>query len=146
MKKKRGRVRSRPRFLFELRERSAVAAATRVRRAAHRAVVAIRLASRAVFASGASVAATLLPAARFAALATDLGHVLAILADGHTALATGGASLVRRKFVSSALLMGSTTTFAGDLALLLGIHRGEPAVASALAFGVIRHPADLQRY
>jgi hypothetical protein len=47
--------------------------------------------------------------------------------------------------VSSALLMGSTTTFAGDLALLVGVHRGETAVAPALAFGVIRHPVDLQR-
>src|SRR6185312_9893727 len=104
MNKKRGRVRTRPRFHFEVRERSAVVAV-------HRSVISVRLAGRAVFASSASVAAALLAATSFAALATDLGHVLAILADGHSALATGGASLVRRKFVSSALLVGSTTTF-----------------------------------
>ena len=36
--------------------------------------------------------------------------------------------------VGRAFLMSHSTAFAGDLALLLGIHRGKTAVASALTF------------
>ena len=48
--------------------------------------------------------------------------------------------------MSGALLGCGASALAGDLALLVGIHCGETAVASARAFRVVRHPADLQRY
>ncbi len=48
--------------------------------------------------------------------------------------------------MSSALLVRGASAFAGDLALLVGVHRGKTAVAPARTFRVVRHPADLQRY
>jgi len=116
-----------------------------IRRSERRAVISVRI-GRATLASRAAVAATLLATTSFAALAPDLGHVLAILAHRNSTLATSGASFVRRKFMSGSLLMRGTTALAGDLALLVGIHRGKSAIASALAIGVVRHPADLLRH
>lgn len=62
----------------------------------------------------------------FATLAPDPGHVIAVAADGLTAFTSSVAGFVRRKLVSRTFLVGRPTTLACDLALFFLIHRGKP--------------------
>src|SRR5438067_11579263 len=68
-----------------------------------------------------------------AALAADLRHVLPIFAHDFAALATRLAGLFWREFVRGTLVLRGLATLAGDLALLLFIHRGEAP------FALVRH-------
>jgi hypothetical protein len=88
----------------------------------------------------------------FAAFATDLGHVFAILADAFTtfspdfshvfailaddfpALFSGLSRFVRREFVSRALLMGGSTSLAGNGSLLVPLHCRKAALRCRFAF------------
>jgi len=62
-----------------------------------------------------------------AALATDLGHVFAVLAHSLATPTTGLSGLVTVEFMSIAALVRGAASFAGDLALLFGIHCSEAA-------------------
>jgi len=64
---------------------------------------------------------------RFAAFATDAGHVHSIAAHCLAPLTTRFSSLLRRKLVSSTLDVGCFSPLAGDLSLPLLRHRGETA-------------------
>jgi hypothetical protein len=62
---------------------------------------------------------------RLTALATDLGHVLAIPANGLSPSSTGLRRFFAVEFMSGPTLVRCPTSFAGNLALLLGIHAGK---------------------
>src|SRR5579884_1844077 len=92
------------------------------------------LAARALAAAVAPLAADLghvvaVGADGLAAFPADVGHVVAVLADRLAALAAGRAGLVGGEAVGHAAGVGSGATEAGDLALLLGAHGGEAAPA-----------------
>src|SRR5919198_1297536 len=72
-------------------------------------------------------------AACFAALAPDLGHVVAVAAHHLATLAARLARLLGGELVRGALLMGGAAALTGDIALLLIIHGGEAAVAPSLS-------------
>jgi len=63
----------------------------------------------------------------FPALAADLGHVLAICANGFTTLMPGLTCFFRVEFVCVTTRMGRQAAPAGDLGALLGIQSGETA-------------------
>jgi hypothetical protein len=73
--------------------------------------------------------------ARFATLATDLRHVLTILADRFAALATGFAGFFRIELVGVSALVSRFTALAGDLSLLVFVHRSK----TAFIFVVVCH-------
>ena len=73
-------------------------------------------------------AAARLPA-RFAAATADRRHVLAVPAHCHAALAAGFARFAGIEFVRRALGVRRLATLAGDLLLLVAIHRREAAIA-----------------
>src|SRR5262249_18574779 len=66
-----------------------------------------------------------------AALAADLGHVLAVLADDLAPLPAGLPRLVPRELMGSALLVGGLAALAGDLPLLVLVHRREAPMFGA---------------
>src|SRR5205085_3621489 len=61
-------------------------------------------------------------AGRFATLASDLRHVLAIAADGFAALAPGLACFLRVELVRGAFLMRRTAALRSDFPLLVIVH------------------------
>jgi len=65
---------------------------------------------------------------RSATFAADFCHVLAVSANRLTSLPTGLGGLFLVELVGSAALMGGPPAFAGDLALLPGVHRCEPTL------------------
>src|SRR3954453_13071077 len=65
------------------------------------------------------------PADRLTSLTADAGHVLTVLADRLAALAPGLARFVRCELVRRAFLVCRMPPLAGDLALPVGLHRGE---------------------
>jgi hypothetical protein len=69
----------------------------------------------------------------FSALAADIGHVGAVAAYDFAAFLAGPARFFRIEFVRRAFLMGSLTALAGDLTLLVLVHRSETALGR-LAF------------
>src|SRR2546429_3539860 len=73
--------------------------------------------------------------ARFATATTDGRHVVAIAADGNTALAARVARFRRIELVRRTFGMRRLATLAGDLALLRSIHRSESTVAPCACAG-----------
>lgn len=63
----------------------------------------------------------------------DRGHMLAILADCFTTLATRYASLIRAELVCIAGCVGGAPPFRRDRALFVLVHRGKTTVAGASA-------------
>src|SRR5258708_27281822 len=78
-----------------------------------------------LFIFGTATATT--PERLFAAFTPNLGHVLAVLADGFATFATRFARFVCVEFVRGAFGVGSAPTFTGDFTLFGLIHRGKPA-------------------
>src|SRR4051794_7947435 len=73
-----------------------------------------------------------IPAGFLAALAANLGHVFTILADRFAALATGFTGFLRIKLMSSTLFVSCFATLAGNLALLVFVHRREATLTVTL--------------
>jgi hypothetical protein len=63
--------------------------------------------------------------ASLASEAADLCHVLSVFAYCNSTFATGLSSLLGCKLVCISAFMCHFATFAGDLALLLGVHSGK---------------------
>src|SRR5690606_32138569 len=63
----------------------------------------------------------------------DLGHMLPITAHGAAPALTGVAGFGAIEFMRVAALMGGATALAGDLSLLVLIHRSKAAIPSATA-------------
>jgi hypothetical protein len=84
-------------------------------------------------------------AARLAAGAPNGCHVSAVSANDLAALAAGDSRFVGAELVGTALRVCRLTALAGDLALLAGIHRGEPTVALRTLRTIDRHiPLSLE--
>lgn len=62
------------------------------------------------------------------ATSSDFGHSASIGRDAFAAFASGGASLIWRKFVGGTLFVGRLSPFTRDLSLLLGIHGSKTAI------------------
>src|SRR5881398_2358909 len=69
----------------------------------------------------------------FSALAADVGHVGAVAANHFAAFLTGATRFFRIEFVRRTFLVGRLATLAGDLTLLVLVHRSETALCR-LAF------------
>lgn len=67
------------------------------------------------------------------ASSSDLAHVLAVLAYYLSTLLTGTPGFITIPFMCYALLVRSTTAFAGNLLLSFGTHRGKAPVGGATA-------------